>query len=65
MPQWFDMWSTNNPHDREDEQQEAMNASVSRINGIIAQEISFVGHAQNVILAGISQGCATVRIPWV
>jgi predicted esterase len=59
LTQWFDMRSTDNPHDREDEQLEAMNKSVSTINEIINHEISLVGHAQKVILAGISQGCAT------
>ena len=59
MTQWFAMSSTENPHDREDEQQDTLNASVSRIDRIISQEIALVGSPRHVILAGISQGCAT------
>ncbi|KAK5168813.1 uncharacterized protein LTR77_006122 [Saxophila tyrrhenica] len=56
--QWFDMWTTENPHERFEEQKTALNEAVARIKAQIAEEAALVGGAQNVVLAGISQGCA-------
>ena len=58
IPQWFEMWSTNNPHDREDEQNQGIDSAVSTVLRIIEAEAAIVGSHQKVILAGISQGCA-------
>lgn len=55
LPQWFDMWDTENPHEREDQQQ--LDTQVSRIQKIIADEAAVIG-SDNLFVAGISQGCA-------
>ncbi|KAH6675149.1 Alpha/Beta hydrolase protein [Halenospora varia] len=57
MKQWFDMWSTENPREREDIQKEGMQESVKQISEIVKEEAEVVG-AENIILGGISQGCA-------
>ncbi|KAM0721241.1 hypothetical protein Q7P37_003529 [Cladosporium fusiforme] len=56
MSQWFDMWSTENPHERSEKQ--SLSASVSQIQAVVDGEVAIVGSEQ-VFLAGISQGCAT------
>ena len=58
MSQWFDMWETENPYSREHEQLAELTASISMVAAVIEKESTAVG-AQNVILGGISQGCAT------
>ncbi len=55
LSQWFDMHTTEDPHEREDEQD--LTASISRIRNIIAQEVALIG-PENVVLGGISQGFA-------
>ncbi|OQO03933.1 hypothetical protein B0A48_10575 [Cryoendolithus antarcticus] len=55
MSQWFDMHTTEDPHELEAEQD--MSASNKRIQDIIATEAAIVG-AGKVVLGGISQGCA-------
>lgn len=55
MSQWFDMHTTEDPHEQEDDQD--LTPAISRIQEIIAKEAATIGH-QNVILGGISQGCA-------
>jgi predicted esterase len=56
MSQWFDMHSTEDPHEEENEQN--LLPSIKRIQDIVAKEAAIVG-PHNVVLAGISQGCAT------
>lgn len=58
MSQWFDMWSTERPEERKDMQLAGLCDSIDFIFEVIQQEASLVG-ADRVILAGISQGCAT------
>ncbi|CAM6002970.1 unnamed protein product [Sphagnum balticum] len=58
MSQWFDMWSVENPDERQEIQTEGMKESVSCINDIIKNEATIVPH-DRIILGGISQGCAT------
>ncbi|KAI9697872.1 MAG: hypothetical protein M1820_007659 [Bogoriella megaspora] len=58
MSQWFDMWTTEAPAEREELQLEGLNESISFVLDVIRQESSVVG-AANVVLGGISQGCAT------
>ncbi|CAK3740257.1 alpha beta-hydrolase [Lecanosticta acicola] len=53
--QWFDMYSTEDPHENEDAQELA--SSISRIQDLVAREAAIIGH-ENVFLGGISQGCA-------
>jgi predicted esterase len=55
MSQWFDMHSTEDPHEQEDGQD--LSPSIQRIQTIIGQEAAIVGH-DRVIIGGISQGCA-------
>ncbi|KXS98995.1 hypothetical protein AC578_6166 [Pseudocercospora eumusae] len=55
ISQWFDMWTTEDPHDGEDGQDPT--SAIDAVHKIIQQEVGIVG-AQNIILAGISQGCA-------
>lgn len=55
LSQWFDMYTTEDPHEREEDQD--LSASIGRIQEIIAQEAAAIGHG-NIILGGISQGCA-------
>ena len=57
MSQWFDMWSTENPLEREADQHTDLAVVVQSIHHVIDRESRIVG-AQNVILGGISQGCA-------
>ncbi|EMC94442.1 hypothetical protein BAUCODRAFT_548505 [Baudoinia panamericana UAMH 10762] len=58
LHQWFDMYSTANPHEHENEQLSALLGSANRIVSIIHEEARIVGY-QHIILGGISQGCAT------
>ncbi|KAK3051381.1 hypothetical protein LTR09_007404 [Extremus antarcticus] len=53
--QWFEMHSTEDPHEREDEQD--YEPAIWKLIAVIQQEAAIVGH-QNVVLAGISQGAA-------
>ncbi|KAF1984131.1 alpha/beta-hydrolase [Aulographum hederae CBS 113979] len=60
-PQWFDVWSVQDPEEREEMQAAGLIQSVERVAEIIKREVEQVpsGKSQHVILAGISQGCAT------
>ena len=58
MSQWFDMWETDEPQNRADEQARDLNLSVARIKQVILDEGKLVG-LENVVLCGISQGAAT------
>jgi lysophospholipase-2 len=58
MHQWFDMSSVQRPQEHHDIQREGLWNSVSQILKIVEEEGEIVG-TQNLILAGISQGCAT------
>lgn len=56
--QYFDMSSTEHPHEDEEQQRDTLITSSDEIIEIIQQEAQIVGY-ENVILGGISQGCAT------
>lgn len=56
--QWFDNWHLDEHTKRQDLMSEGLQASVSYIHGLIKKEIQDVG-TQNVVLWGLSQGCAT------
>lgn len=56
LSQWFDMHSTEDPHDSEDEQD--LSPSIRRIQEVVAAEAALVEGPGNVLLGGISQGCA-------
>lgn len=58
MSQWFDMWSTESPQERKELQVEGLRESIAVILSIIRKEASLVA-PERIVLAGISQGCAT------
>ncbi|KAH9822950.1 alpha/beta-hydrolase [Teratosphaeria destructans] len=58
LSQWFDMTVTERPHENEEQQLAGLVASVEKIATIVHREAKEVGY-DNIILGGISQGCAT------
>lgn len=58
MSQWFDMWTTEAPEEREELQVEGLNDSVSSILDLVRVEAAYV-EPHCIFLGGISQGCAT------
>ena len=58
MSQWFDMWKTEDPHERSDGQAQTLKKSATDIKQLVLEEAEEIG-LQNVILCGISQGAAT------
>lgn len=58
MSQWFDMWSIEEPSEKEEIQLEGIKESVAEILSIIRSEAELAS-PERIILAGISQGCAT------
>ncbi|KAF8860905.1 alpha/beta-hydrolase [Acephala macrosclerotiorum] len=58
MPQWFDIWSVEDPKEKEEIQLDGLRESIEDILGIIRDEITSVP-ASRIILGGISQGSAT------
>ena len=62
ISQWFDMWTTENPHERSDEQLQGLSNSIATTTQLILDEASTIG-LENIILCGISQGAAmAIRI---
>lgn len=59
MSQWFDMWSTEDPEEREDIPLAGLNNSVIFLLDLISREAETLGDSKHIILGGISQGCAT------
>jgi len=58
LDQWFDIYSLNNPSEREGLQVEGLRVSVEFVLGLFEDEVQIVG-AGRLVLGGISQGCAT------
>ncbi|KAH7049348.1 phospholipase/Carboxylesterase [Macrophomina phaseolina] len=58
LSQWFDIWSVEEPEERKGIQIQGLSDSIASIGRIVAQE-AFCLPANRIILAGISQGCAT------
>ncbi|CZR57785.1 uncharacterized protein PAC_07674 [Phialocephala subalpina] len=58
MSQWFDMWSVEDPKEKEEIQLAGLRESIEDILSIIRNETSSVP-ASRIILGGISQGSAT------
>lgn len=56
--QWFDNWHLDKHTERQDLMSMGLRSSVQYIHGLLEQEIALVG-AKNVVLWGLSQGCAT------
>ncbi|KAG9671048.1 alpha/beta-hydrolase, partial [Aureobasidium melanogenum] len=57
LSQWFDMWSTEKPHDEEEMNRAGIEKAVARIVDLIRSETKFVPLDQ-IFLGGISQGAA-------
>ncbi|KAI3325602.1 phospholipase/carboxylesterase family protein [Xylariaceae sp. AK1471] len=57
LPQWFDIWDASNSDDRRELQIPGLQNLTPQLVSLIQSEASGVG-LQNIILAGISQGCA-------
>jgi predicted esterase len=58
MSQWFDMWSVENPAEKEELQVAGLQESIADTLDIIRTEAALVP-PERIILGGISQGCAT------
>jgi lysophospholipase-2 len=58
MSQWFDIWSLEETEERKETQKSGLRESVAFILEVMKNEIESVP-AENIILGGISQGCAT------
>ncbi|KAK2627642.1 hypothetical protein QTJ16_002288 [Diplocarpon rosae] len=56
--QWFDNWHLNEHTKRQELMGKGLNKSCKYIHKLLSQEIELVG-AENVVLWGLSQGCAT------
>lgn len=56
--QWFDNWHLEKHTERQDLMTKGLRKSVLYIHSLLRQEIAIVG-AENVVLWGLSQGCAT------
>ena len=61
ITQWFDNWSLQTPTHREELQIEGLRETSAFIHGLLREEIAIVG-ASNVVLGGLSQGCAAALI---
>ncbi|KAG0646939.1 Acyl-thioesterase 1 [Hyphodiscus hymeniophilus] len=58
LSQWFDMWSVEEPSERKEIQLDGLRESVAFTLDIVRRESTIVP-PERIILAGISQGCAT------
>ena len=58
MSQWFDMWSVEEPSEKEEIQIGGLRESIGYILDLIRSEASLIS-PEHIILGGISQGCAT------
>ncbi|KAI0906433.1 Phospholipase/carboxylesterase [Ustulina deusta] len=58
LREWSDLWDTRNPDERPELQIPGLRDAVPQLVRLIWNEASIVG-LQNIILVGISQGCAT------
>lgn len=57
MSQWFDIWSTEHPHDKEDITRAGIDAAIPRITDLIEKEAKLVSPS-HILMGGISQGSA-------
>ncbi|KAI0814130.1 Phospholipase/carboxylesterase [Xylaria sp. FL0064] len=58
LREWSDVWDSRNPDERRELQIPGLQNAIPQLVSLILNEASVVG-LENVILAGISQGCAT------
>lgn len=59
--QWFDIWSLRDTNKRSELQTEGLRESAAFLHGLMRKEVEAVG-ATNVVLGGLSQGCAAMLI---
>ena len=59
--QWFDNWSLEEPSKKEELQAEGLRRTTLFVHDLLVREIAVVG-AENVVLGGLSQGCAAALI---
>ncbi|KAL8987572.1 MAG: hypothetical protein Q9169_008684 [Polycauliona sp. 2 TL-2023] len=59
MDEWFDIYSLTNPSTQEGLQVQGLRDSITHILDIISKEVGSSVNPSNIILMGISQGCAT------
>src|SRR3954469_12152976 len=58
MSQWFDIWSVENPSEKEDNQILGLRESIGEILEVVRNEMKIVP-PERIVIGGISQGCAT------
>lgn len=56
--QWFDCWEIAAQGEREELQVDGLRESTGYIHGVIREEARVLGGTENIILGGLSQGCA-------
>lgn len=61
ITQWFDNGSLEKLYQRQEIMVDGLRESSAHVHGLLEQEIALVG-AENVVLGGLSQGCATTLI---
>ena len=59
--QWFDNWHVEAPTEREELQIDGLRETSSFVHDLLKAEIAVVG-AKNVVLGGLSQGCAAALV---
>lgn len=57
LSQWFDMWSTEKPHDEEELSRAGIEKAIARIVDLVRTEAQFMP-LDHIFLGGISQGAA-------
>lgn len=58
ISQWFDIWSVEDPSEKAETQMDGLRESITEIIAAVQEEATLIPTTQ-IILAGISQGCAT------
>jgi lysophospholipase-2 len=58
ISQWFDIWSVEDPSEKAEIQKGGLKESIMEIAAVVREEATIIP-ATHIILAGISQGCAT------
>ncbi|KAI0475668.1 phospholipase/carboxylesterase family protein [Xylariaceae sp. FL0804] len=58
FPQWFDIWSLDDPDERRELQTDGLRQNTAELIALVRAEAVRVGGLDRVVLAGISQGCA-------
>ncbi|KAI9672852.1 MAG: hypothetical protein M1831_000288 [Alyxoria varia] len=62
ITQWFDNWSLEAPHERQELQIDGLRKTTNFLHGLIWEEARVLGDARNVVLGGLSQGGAATLV---